>query len=145
MNEQEERVRSLAEPILARHDVDLVELQVRKGRTQLVRLVVDRREGIDLETCARVSEEVSRILDAEDPVSGRYTLEVTSPGLDRPLRTADDFRRNAGRPVRVIAEGGQYEGTVEEVEEDRVRLATAKGWASIPLSSIVKAKLVLPW
>jgi ribosome maturation factor RimP len=70
----EERVRSLAEPVLARHGADLVELQVRRGRTNLVRVIADRADGIDLDTCARVSEEVSRLLDAEDPIPGRYTL-----------------------------------------------------------------------
>jgi len=149
-----ERVRSLADPVLARHGADLVEVLVRRGRTNLIRIVADRKGGIDLETCARVSEEVSRMLDVEDPMAGTYTLEVTSPGLTRPLRTAADFRRNLGQRVRVVLTPGgrgvpgptrQYEGTVEEVEEDRVALQTADGLVDIPLAEVANAKVLLPW
>lgn len=145
MNELEERVRSLAEPVLARHGAELVEVLVRRGRTQLLRVVADREGGIDLETCARVSEELSRMLDADDPIAGRYTLEVTSPGLERPLRTPADFRRMMGRKVRVVLARAQHEGTLEEVGEDRVRLGTARGSVEVPLADIAKAKVVLPW
>lgn len=145
MNELEERVRSLAESVLARHGAELVEVLVRRGRTQLLRVVADREGGIDLETCARVSEELSRMLDADDPIAGRYTLEVTSPGLERPLRTPADFRRMMGRKVRVVLARAQHEGTLEEVGEDRVRLGTARGSVEVPLADIAKAKVVLPW
>jgi ribosome maturation factor RimP len=145
MRALEQRVRSLAEPVLARYGADLVELQVRRGRTQLVRVVADRADGIDLDTCARVSEEVSRLLDAEDPIQGRYTLEVTSPGLGRPLRTPADFRRNLGRRVRIVLPRTQHEGIVKEVQDDSVTIATDRGEESISLAEIAKAKLLLPW
>lgn len=144
-NQLEHQVRSLAEPVLARHGADLVELQVKRGRTNLVRIIADRAEGIDLETCARVSDEVSRLLDAEDPIQGRYTLEVTSPGLDQPLRTPNDFRRNIGRKVRVVLARDQHEGIVKEVQEDSVTVATDRGDVIIPLADVAKAKLLLPW
>jgi ribosome maturation factor RimP len=140
-----ERVRSLAEVVLSRHGAELVELAVKRGRTRLVRVVVDRAGGIDLDTCARVSEELSRMLDADDPIAGSYTLEVTSPGLDRPLRTAADFRRASGRRVRVVLADRQHEGTVEEVGEDHVRLATAEGSVDTPIEQVVSAKVILPW
>lgn len=145
MNEVEERVRSLVEPVIARHRAELVECLVRRGRTQLVRLIVDREGGIDVETCARVSEEVSRLLDVDDPLAGRYTLEVTSPGLSRPLRTPADFRRQLGKPVRVVLAKAQYEGTLEDVDETWVRLVTKQGRVNVPLSDIASAKVVLPW
>jgi ribosome maturation factor RimP len=138
-------VRSIVEPVLARHDAELIELSVQRGRTQLVRVVADREGGIDLDTCARVSQELSRMLDADDPIAGRYTLEVTSPGLGRPLRTPADFRRVAGRPVRVVLADGQHEGTLEEVGEDRVRLATASGPVEVALADVRSAKVILPW
>ena len=141
----EERVRSLAEPVLARHGAELVELAVKRGRTQLVRVVADRAGGIDLDTCARVNTELSRMLDADDPIPGSYTLEVTSPGLDRPLRTEADFRRVLGRKVRVVLARSQLEGTLEEVGEDRVRIATAQGPVDVPLAEVANAKVVLPW
>jgi ribosome maturation factor RimP len=141
----EERVRSLVEPVLARHGADLVEVQVRRGRTQLVRIVADRPGGIDLETCARVSDELSRLLDVDDTIEGRYTLEVTSPGLDRPLRTPEDFRKNLGRKVKVIQARNQMEGIVKEVGQDRVWLDRDGERIEMPLAEIVKATLVLPW
>lgn len=85
------------------------------------------------------------MLDADDPIAGRYTLEVTSPGLERPLRTPADFRRMMGRKVRVVLARAQHEGTLEEVGEDRVRLGTARGSVEVPLADIAKAKVVLPW
>jgi ribosome maturation factor RimP len=138
-------VRSLAEVVLARNGAELVDLAVKRGRTQLVRLVADREGGIDLDTCARVSNELSRMLDADDPIAGRYTLEVTSPGLDRPLRTAADFRRVVGRKVRIVLAKGQHEGTLEEVGEDRVRIVTTAGSEEIRLAEIANAKELLPW
>ena len=141
----EERVRSLVEPVLARHGAELVELSVQRGRTQLVRVVADRAGGIDLDTCSRVSQELSRMLDADDPIAGRYTLEVTSPGLGRPLRTPADFRRALGRRVRIVLAAAQHEGTLEEVGEDRVRLATQRGDVDVALSDVRKAKVILPW
>lgn len=141
----EERIRSLAEAVLARHDAELVELVVRRGRTQLVRVVTDRDGGIDLDTCAQVSAELSRMLDADDPLVGRYTLEVTSPGLDRPLRTPADFRRVLGRRVRIVLAQGQHEGTLEEVGGDRVRLTTEEGPVEVALTDVASAKVILPW
>jgi ribosome maturation factor RimP len=141
LNDLEERLRSLAEPVLARHGADLVEVQVKQGRTQLVRVVADREGGIDLDTCAVVSKELSRMLDADDPIEGRYMLEVTSPGLDRPLRTDEDFRRNLGRKVRVVLETRQIEGNVEDVGDDAVRVAGE----TIALQDVRTARLILPW
>lgn len=146
MNDLTERVRSLAEPVLARHGAELVDVQVKRGRTQLVRVVADQPGGITLDVCAQVSEELSRMLDVDDPIQGRYTLEVTSPGLDRPLRTEEDFRKNAGRKVKVVLKSGRHEeGTVEETRSDRVRLTGTKGTVEVPYADIAKATLVLPW
>ncbi|MGH2828902.1 MAG: ribosome maturation factor RimP [Actinomycetota bacterium] len=136
-----ERVRSLAEPVLAKHGAELLDLEVKRGRTHLLRLTVDRDDGIDLETCARVSRELSRLLDAEDPIPGRYTLEVTSPGADRPMRAARDFRRHVGRVARVAWDGTETEGPIAAVEDDRVKIG--EQW--IEYADIERAKLVLPW
>lgn len=143
MSEIEDRVRSLAEPVLVRHGADLIDVEVKRGRTQLVRVIADRADGIDLETCAQVSRELSRMLDADDPIEGTYTLEVTSPGIDRPMRTAADFRRNIGRRARVVLERAQHEGEIVEVTESAVRLDGIE--EPIPLDAIRKATIVLPW
>lgn len=140
-----QRVRSLAEVVAARHSAELVDLEVKRGRTQLVRLTLDREDGIDLETCARVSEELSRLLDADDPIPGRYTLEVTSPGVNRPLRGERDFRRNMGRTVRVATAGGEVVGTIGAVETERVRLDSNAGETWLAIDDVEAAKIVLPW
>jgi len=146
VNDLEERVRSLVEPVLTRRGAELVDVQVKRGRTQLVRVIADQPGGITLDTCAQVSQELSRMLDADDPIEGRYTLEVTSPGLDRPLRTEADFSKNAGRKVKVVLVSGRHEeGVVEEVWGDRVKLARAGGAVEVPFGEIAKATLVLPW
>jgi len=142
VDELSERVRSLAEPVLARYGADLVGVEVKQGRTRIVRVVADRADGIDLDTCAKVNAELSRMLDVDDPIPGRYTLEVMSPGLDRPLRSEGDFRRNLGRKVRVVLADRQTEGTIEEVDAEAVRLG---GGERIPLAEIRKARLLLPW
>ena len=86
------------------------------------------------------------MLDVDDPIQGRYTLEVTSPGLDRPLRTEADFRKNAGRNVKIVLVDGRHEeGTVEDVKDDRVRLTRTSGAVEVPYATIAKATLVLPW
>ena len=146
MNDLTERVRSLAEPVLTKHGAELVDVQVRRGRTQLVRVVADQPGGITLDTCARVSEELSRMLDVDDPIEGRYTLEVTSPGLDRPLRNEADFRKQQGKQVKIVLASGRHEeGIIEDVGADRVRLTRAKGTVEVLFADIAKATLVLPW
>lgn len=145
MDDLEEHIRSLAEPVLARHDADLVDLEVKQGRTRLVRVIADRKGGIDLDTCAKVSEELGRMLDVEDLIPGTYTLEVTSPGLDRPLRKPADFRRNMGRQVRIVLARSQVEGIIEEVGEDSVTVDRGGERVTVPLADIAKAKLILSW
>jgi ribosome maturation factor RimP len=141
----EERIRSMVEPVLARHEAELVELQVRSGRTRLVRVIADRPGGINLDTCAAVSAEISRMLDADDPIPGQYMLEVTSPGLDRPLKRPEDFRRNLGQRVRVVLAQTQHEGTIEAVTDDAVTIRQNRETVVIRLDDIAKAKVLLPW
>src|SRR5579884_619347 len=93
-----ERVRELVEPVLATSDLELVDVEVGRG---LVRLSLDRPGGIDLEAISAVSPAISAALDAGDPLPEPYHLEVSSPGLERPLRTPEHFRRFVGTKVSV--------------------------------------------
>jgi ribosome maturation factor RimP len=136
-----ERVRSLAEPVLTRLGAELVDVEVKQGRTQHVRVIADKPGGIDLDTCAQVSSELGRMLDVDDPVPGRYMLEVSSPGLDRPLKTPADFRRNVGKQVKVVMAKEQFEGIIEEVREDVVVVSGRE----TSYEDVKRAKLVLPW
>jgi len=95
------RIREVIAPVLERASVELVDLRMlpQKGR-RVLRLYIDKPGGVDLHDCTTISREVSVQLDVHDLIPGRYTLEVSSPGLDRPLRTAPDFERNVGRTLR---------------------------------------------
>src|SRR5919204_5455512 len=100
-----EQVRSIATRVAASYGLEIFDVQFRReGRGMVLRVQVDRpgpaataEESVSVEDCAHVSRDLSAILDVEDVVPGAYTLEVSSPGLDRPLRREDDYRRFAGR------------------------------------------------
>ena len=97
-----EKLIALTEPLLAQLGYELVDLEYVPGRAHAVlRIFIDRAGGVGLDDCERVSGEVSALLDVEDPVPTGYTLEVSSPGLDRVLRTPAHFQRFVGERVRV--------------------------------------------
>jgi ribosome maturation factor RimP len=144
-----ERVRTVAERVTAGRGFELTDLEVRRGGgRQIVRLFVDKDGGIGLEDLQSVSVEVSAILDAEDSVAGPYTLEVSSPGLDRPLRTEADYRRFAGRLARVSSYepvDGQrhWSGRIVSCEDGVVTLRMEKEGrvARVPLARIAQGRL----
>jgi ribosome maturation factor RimP len=95
-------VNAVAERVTASRGFELVDVEAKRDRDGfLVRLYVDKEGGVSLDDLQAVSEEVSAILDAEDPVESPYTLEVSSPGLDRPLKREEDYRRFSGRLARL--------------------------------------------
>ncbi len=97
-----EAVKAVAQRVTDSRGFELVEVELKRQREgMLVRLFVDKEGGIGLDDLQSVSEEVSAILDAEDPIRSSYTLEVSSPGLDRPLHTEDDYRRFAGKLAKL--------------------------------------------
>ncbi len=129
-------------------DVDFVP---QAGRS-LVRVFLDRPGGITLEDCARFSRRLGDLLEMNQTLSGAYHLEVSSPGIERRLRTGEHFRRFAGSEARVelhaAADGRRRgEGKIEEAGEDSVRLRLADGEAwTVPLAEIKSARLVVdPW
>jgi ribosome maturation factor RimP len=93
-----DQVRELVLPLLSTHEVELYDLDV---NGPLVRVIIDREGGVDLEALAAVTRAVSRALDEADPIVHRYTLEVTSPGVERPLRTPEQFQRAVGEVVKI--------------------------------------------
>src|SRR5436309_4292204 len=97
-----EKVRQLAAPLAAQEGLELVDVEIGGGGgRQALRLFIDKAGGVSLDDCSSVSRAVSAALDVEDPIQGAYDLEVSSPGLDRPLRTPEHFRSFAGSKVRV--------------------------------------------
>ena len=118
-----------------------------RARGGLLRLYIDSPAGITLEDCERVSRAVSTVLDAEDPIPGQYTLEVSSPGLDRILRMREHFERYVGEAVRVEMRelvGGRrkFAGRLLRVRDGEIELALEDGSVMLPLDGVHKARLV---
>jgi len=133
----------LVEPLLQTQGFELVELQLQQRKGQwLVRVFADAEGGISLEDCRRLSREIGQVLDAEDFIAASYVLEVSSPGLDRPLRTARDFQRQRQRLVAVFLHSPlmgktTYIGRVAAVTEgDLVLHVPPDTPLTIPLSQI---------
>ena len=142
-----ERLIVLIEPLLTRLGYELVELEYSAGRTHaVVRLFIDKAEGVGLEDCERTSREVSALLDVEDPIPTAYTLEVSSPGFDRVLRTPAHFGRFVGSRVFVelkVPRAGRrrYTGTLLSVNEAGVALQVDAEQVEVLFVDIGKARL----
>ncbi|MFD9209960.1 ribosome maturation factor RimP [Streptomyces sioyaensis] len=125
---QSERLRGLLEPLVAARDLDLEEIEVTPaGKRRVLRIVVDSDEGVQLDECAELSREASQVLDDSDVMGGApYTLEVTSPGADRPLTELRHYRRAVGRLIKaqLTAEAGAGElvARITAVDEDGLDL-----------------------
>jgi ribosome maturation factor RimP len=108
---------------------------------------IDKEDGIAVEDCEKVSREVAALLDVEDPIPGHYNLEISSPGLDRPLFTWEQYRKFAGEEVRVSLfaphEGRRkFKGTILDAQEGRVTLRQDGAEVVLEMSNIAKARLV---
>jgi len=143
-------VRAVAERVTSAHGYELVDVEMARAKGgHLVRLYVDKPGGIGLDELKSVSEEVSAILDVEDPIDSSYTLEVSSPGLDRPLKSEADYRRFAGRLVKLssyeLVDGRRHwSGRLEAVEAGVVSVRLEKeggAHARIPLAKIAHGRL----
>jgi ribosome maturation factor RimP len=146
-----EKLIALAEPLLAQLGYELVELEHVPARSHaLLRLYIDREGGVGIEDCERVSREISALFDVQDPLPGAYTLEVSSPGLDRVLRTPAHFARFIGAQARVelkVARDGRrrYTGRLDAVDDAGVRLDVDGTAVSLPYAEIGRARLVPVW
>ena len=144
-----ERVEGFIAPLLADMGIELVEIQFRReGHGWVLRLFIDQQGGVTLENCTAVSREVSRYLEVEDPIEQAYHLEVSSPGLERPLKKKDDFIRFSGRRTRIkmqekIDDQRVFIGTLKGVEEDNVVLSIEGQLHYFPLVGISRARLIL--
>ena len=142
-----ERLIALIEPLLQRLGYELVELEYSAGRAHAVlRLFIDRDAGVTLDDCAQISREVSTLLDVEDPIPSAYTLEVSSPGFDRVLRTQAHFGRFVGSRVFVElkeprAGRRRYTGTLLNVDEAGIALEVDREQVTVSFAEIGKARL----
>ncbi len=138
-------------PVVEAAGMDLVDLGFQRGNgVHLLRVTVYREGGVDLDAIAEVSERISRRLDLEGFEPGRYTLEVSSPGLERPLRRPRDFSRSVGEKVKVktlrpIDGVRSIRGTLVEATEDAVRITTDEGERQLSYDDIASARTVFEW
>lgn len=142
---QAEAVRALVEPVLASEGLELYDCELKPG---LLSVVVDGPDGIDVDRLGTISQRLSRLLDERDPIQSRYTLEVTSPGLERQLRTPEHFRKAVGELVAVrttgeaAAEGDRrVQATLDAVDDAGITV----GGKHIPYDQIDRARTVFEW
>ncbi len=151
MSRQAEHIQALIEPVVAALGYELIGVEyLPQGKHSLLRVYIDSEEGVSVDDCERVSHQVSGILDVEDPIHGRYTLEVSSPGLDRPLFTGAQYERFAGSTVRIRLKtltGGRrkYTGMLMGFRDGNVVLREDSEEVLIPLERIEKANVVPQW
>jgi ribosome maturation factor RimP len=140
------RLTTALEPEASAHGFELVAIEQAGGRgTPILRVLLDREEGLDLDAVASANAWVSEILDAEEPFAHPYTLEVSSPGIDRPLTKREDFARFVGQTVSLKAQADEkrksWTGELVGIEGDDVILLLDGERANIPYESIQKARL----
>lgn len=145
-------VQELADRVATGHGVEVLELALRgQGRGHpVLRVVLDAEEPVEADVVELVSKDLSRALDQADPVAGSYTLEVSTPGLSRPLLTGRDFRRQRGHEVSIDRDGQDEEaspvqGVVVDADDEAVLLEVGGSQVRVPLSEVVRGKVVLPW
>jgi ribosome maturation factor RimP len=168
-------VQELADRVAADHGVEVLELGLRgQGRGRVLNVILDAEEPVEADVVEEVSKDLSRALDEADPVAGSYTLEVSTPGLSRPLHSRRDFRRQRGHQVAIVrreaAAGGardaeeadrpegarrpergedagasSIQGLVVDVDDEAVLLEVEGSQVRVPLSEVVRGKVVLPW
>jgi ribosome maturation factor RimP len=155
-----DQLRAAAARVAASHGLEIFDVQLRRESVGWVlRVIIDRpadiqpssmdTEPVGIQDCQRVSQDLSALLDVEDQLTGgldNYTLEVSSPGLDRPLRHAGDYRRFVGRLAKVVTRApveGQshFAGRIAGVEDDRVVLTEGRRTHRVPLALISRARL----
>ena len=150
--EQIDRIREIVDRVAAAEGLELVDVELLgRGRNAVLRIFLDKPGGIAIRDCEQVSRQVGAILDVEDLLPGRYTLEVSSPGLDRRLVQPADYERFAGKQVKLVLKAPQegrrrFRGLLRGIRDGRVELEEENGEIiGIEYGEIQKANLVVEW
>lgn len=146
-----EEIESLATPILENEGFFLIEVVLRGQRNnQVLEIFVDSEKDVTAEMCALINRALSVELDRKNIVQGKYTLVVSSPGVDRPLKFPMQYMKNTGRKLQVIFQDGPItktiQGTLTSCTDTNIQLDTEKNLSyTVPYDAIVEAKVSLPW
>ena len=141
------RLQEVLSPVVRALGLELFDVEVAAG---LVRVTVDRQGGVDLDGLAAANKAVSRALDEHDPLPGRYTLEVTSPGLERKLRTPAPFARAVGETVSVRLVPGEeeprrFQGRLAVADAEGIEVDQPEGSRRVPYDRVERARTVFEW
>jgi len=145
------RLEALVGPVVESAGLELVDVSFRtEGGRRVVRVTVDREGGVDLDTISRTSEAISRRLDLEDAIAGSYALEVSSPGVERPLKVPNELERRVGELVRLKTsapvEGSRtHTGSIVSVDDHDVVIETEQGERRLRLEDVSAARTVFDW
>lgn len=141
------QVSDLVEPLLDRLGMELVHLEFTAGRNGKLCLYIDKPGGVSLSDCEEASREISDLLDAYDPIPHSYILEVSSPGVERPISRESDFRRYCGEKIKIVTvepvgKSKKFRGTLEDVRDGAIVIIIENGErVELPLEQVEKANL----
>src|SRR5262245_55215990 len=148
-DERDSRIEEIIQPVLDAHGLTRVDLDWRPSRPRgVLRVFVDKPAGVRIADCERVSREIGDVLDVSGLIGEAYDLEVSSPGLDRQLRTDREYRWAIGKAVRCWLAGGvEVRGRLTEVGDERLTFERSEGRIEVPRAQITKARLEaeVPW
>ncbi len=148
MASKHDQLTDMLTPVVASLGCELWGLEYfTQGRHSTLRLYIDKEGGVGLEECEKVSRQVGAVLDVEDPIAGEYTLEVSSPGMDRPLYTLEQFSRYTGEQVNIKLRSAfegrrKFSGILQGVEDDDVLVVVDDTEYLLPIELIEKANIV---
>lgn len=149
----DQKLAALIEPELAALGFELVRIRFQSGNRPVLQIMAEREGGgMEIEDCAQVSTALSALLDVEDPIEGEYTLEISSPGIDRPLTRLHDFDDWKGYEAKIALDaplGGdehgqkRFRGQLHGTRENEIRLKTKEGEQALKFDAISEAKLII--
>ncbi len=148
MYRQNQALLDLFEPEVAALGYELLGIELgRNGHGSILRVYIDKEDGITIDDCVLVSQQLTGLLDVEDPIKGQYELEVSSPGLDRPLFTIEQFKRFIGETVKLSLyekrdNRKRFVGVLTAVNDDEIIINCEDEEVTLPFNAIEKARLV---
>ena len=148
-SEIEKKISAIISPTIETLGYELVRIRLVPGETSTLQIMADRRRGeIDVEDCSIISRDISVLLDVEDPINDAYTLEVSSPGIDRPLTRLKDFSNWQGYEVKLetyepINGQRRFKGEIYNIQKDNITLANNGKFIELSFELISEAKLIL--
>jgi ribosome maturation factor RimP len=150
MENKIEVIKNLVMPVLEEAQIFLVDMQLRGNpNSQVLSIYVDTEEGVTMQQIAKLTREIEGLLDLEDPISGKYRLDISSPGIDRPLTEIWQFRKNIGRKLKLQLKVddtiSEKTGKLIRVDEDHLWIMDKNREVMIPLTQISKAVIQLKW